>query len=118
MHNIYQSKNSLDDPKVETIAEFVRRRIGGALGIVSTAYIANATPGELGPQHFRYLSLISRYYYSCSLCSYSGYATVVTEYLNNATSINATFAWPTSCEGPDVIFGCVSVFIHIELVIS
>jgi len=41
-----QSKNSLDDPKVETIAELFRRRIGGGLGIVSTAYIADATPGS------------------------------------------------------------------------
>ena len=40
-----QSKNSMDDPKVETIAELFRRRIGGALGIVSTAFIADATPG-------------------------------------------------------------------------
>ena len=45
-HN--QSKNSLDDPKVETLAElFRRRRDGGALGIVSTAFIADATPGTL-----------------------------------------------------------------------
>lgn len=46
MNNIYQSKNSLDDPKVETIAEIFHRWIGGALGIVSTAFIADATPGE------------------------------------------------------------------------
>jgi len=40
-----QSKDTFDDPKVETIAELFRRRIGGALGIVSTAFIADATPG-------------------------------------------------------------------------
>jgi len=32
---------------METIAELFRRRIGGALGIVSTAYIADATPAAL-----------------------------------------------------------------------
>ncbi|KAF9477918.1 alkaline phosphatase-like protein [Pholiota conissans] len=89
--NVYadSSKNSLDDPKVETIAELFRRRIGGALGIVSTAFIADATPAAL-----------------CAHTRDRGqYAAVVTEYLNNATTVNATFAWPTSCQGPDVIFG-------------
>ncbi|KAF8808737.1 alkaline phosphatase-like protein [Phlegmacium glaucopus] len=83
------SKNSFDDPKVETIAELFRRRIGGALGIVSTAYIADATPG--------------------ALCAHtrdrSQSAAVVAEYLTSAEAINSTFAWPTSCKGPDVIFG-------------
>jgi hypothetical protein len=32
-------------------------------------------------------------------------AIVVTEYLNSASAVNSTFHWPTSCEGPDVIFG-------------
>ncbi|KAF8968118.1 alkaline-phosphatase-like protein [Flammula alnicola] len=89
--NVYadSSRNSLDDPKVETIAELFRRRIGGALGIVSTAFIADATPAAL-----------------CAHTRDRGqYAAVVTEYLNNATTVNATFAWPTSCQGPDVIFG-------------
>lgn len=50
-----QSKNSLDDPKVETIAELFRRRIGGGLGIVSTAYIADATPGSYNLYFMNYL---------------------------------------------------------------
>ncbi|KJA26321.1 hypothetical protein HYPSUDRAFT_133133 [Hypholoma sublateritium FD-334 SS-4] len=84
------SKNSLDDPKVETLAElFRRRRDGGALGIVSTAFIADATPA--------------------ALCSHtrdrSQYASIVTEFLNNATTVNSTLAWPTSCQMPDVLFG-------------
>ncbi|PPQ69150.1 hypothetical protein CVT25_004530 [Psilocybe cyanescens] len=80
--NVYadSSKNSFDDPKIETIAELFRRRIGGALGIVSTAFIADATPG-------------------------SQYAAVVTEYLYGASAVNSSYAWPTSCDGPDVIFG-------------
>lgn len=83
------SKTPFDDPKVETIAELFRRRIGGALGIVSTAYIADATPAGL-----------------CSHTRDRGqYASIVTEYLYNATFLNSTFAWPTSCQGPDVIFG-------------
>jgi hypothetical protein len=40
-----QSKNSFDDPKVESIAELFRRRTGGPVGMVSTAFIADATPG-------------------------------------------------------------------------
>ncbi|CAA7266859.1 unnamed protein product [Cyclocybe aegerita] len=83
------SANSLDDPKVETIAELFRRRIGGALGIVSTAYIADATPAAL-----------------CAHTRDRGqYVTVVTEYLTSAEAVNSTFAWPTSCKEPDVIFG-------------
>jgi len=45
--DLRQSANSFDDPKVETIAELFRRHIGGALGIVSTAFIADATPAAL-----------------------------------------------------------------------
>ncbi|KAF8149998.1 alkaline-phosphatase-like protein [Crassisporium funariophilum] len=89
--NVYadSSKNSFDDPKVETIAELFRRRIGGALGIVSTAYIADATPAGL-----------------CAHTRDRGQsAVVVAEYLTSANAVNSTFAWPTSCEGPDVLFG-------------
>lgn len=89
--NVYadSSKSALDDPKVETIAELFRRRIGGALGIVSTAYIADATPAAL-----------------CAHTRDRGQsAIVVTEYLNGASAVNSTLHWPTSCEGPDVLFG-------------
>ncbi|KAH9481356.1 Alkaline phosphatase H [Psilocybe cubensis] len=89
--NVYadSSKNSFDDPKIETIAELFRRRIGGALGIVSTAFIADATPAAL-----------------CAHTRDRGqYAAVVTEYLYGASAVNASYAWPTSCDAPDVIFG-------------
>ncbi|KAH8103937.1 alkaline-phosphatase-like protein [Cristinia sonorae] len=83
------SKNSHDDPKVETIAELFRRRIGGALGIVSTAVIADATPAAL-----------------CAHTRDRGQAqTVVTEYLHSAEFVNSTYKWPTGCKQPDVIFG-------------
>lgn len=47
--NVYadSSKNAFDDPKVETIAEMFHRLTGGHIGIVSTAYIADATPAAL-----------------------------------------------------------------------
>lgn len=41
------SEDPADDPKVESIAEIFRRIWGGGVGIVSTAYIADATPGAL-----------------------------------------------------------------------
>ena len=40
------SKDPFDDPKVETIAE-IFHRLGGLVGIVSTAFIADATPAAL-----------------------------------------------------------------------
>ncbi|KAL6712652.1 hypothetical protein ACN47E_000529 [Coniothyrium glycines] len=47
--NVYadSSKDPFDDPKVETIAEMFHRITGGHIGIVSTAYIADATPAAL-----------------------------------------------------------------------
>jgi len=47
--NVYadSSKDPFDDPKVETIAEIFHRLTGGHIGIVSTAYIADATPAAL-----------------------------------------------------------------------
>ncbi|KAH7079342.1 alkaline-phosphatase-like protein [Paraphoma chrysanthemicola] len=47
--NVYadSSKDAFDDPKVETIAEMFHRLTGGHIGIVSTAYIADATPAAL-----------------------------------------------------------------------
>ncbi|KAF9525771.1 alkaline-phosphatase-like protein [Crepidotus variabilis] len=83
------SADPLDDPKVETIAELFRRKIGGALGIVSTAFIADATPAAL-----------------CTHTRERGQAQVVVqEYLNSAEYINSTIKWPTGCKQPDVIFG-------------
>jgi alkaline phosphatase len=47
--NVYadSSPSPFDDPKVETIAEMFHRLTGGHIGIVSTAYIADATPAAL-----------------------------------------------------------------------
>lgn len=41
------SEDTFDDPKVETIAEIFVRVLGGHVGVVSTAYIADATPGAM-----------------------------------------------------------------------
>ncbi|KAF5367547.1 hypothetical protein D9758_003660 [Tetrapyrgos nigripes] len=83
------SANSLDDPKVESVAELFRRRTGGPIGMVSTAFIADATPA--------------------ALCSHTRdrdqYPSIVYEYLFGASALNGSFTWPTGCEGPDVIFG-------------
>jgi alkaline phosphatase len=47
--NVYadSSPNAFDDPKVETLAEMFHRLTGGHIGIVSTAFIADATPAAL-----------------------------------------------------------------------
>lgn len=84
------SANSFDDPKFETIAElFRRRRRDGALGIVSTAVIGDATPAAMCG-HTRNRDILN---------------SVVFEYLHDAEAVNKTFTWPTSCEQPDVIMG-------------
>ena len=41
------NKNSLDHPKVETIAELVKRRRGMAVGVVTTTEIEDATPAGM-----------------------------------------------------------------------
>jgi len=38
------SKDPFDDPKVETIVELLTRIWGSAIGVVSTAQLADATP--------------------------------------------------------------------------
>ncbi|KAL0577138.1 hypothetical protein V5O48_004852 [Marasmius crinis-equi] len=90
--NVYvdSSPNSFDDPKIESIAElFRRRRSDGAVGMISTAFIADATPA--------------------ALCAHTRdrnqYPQIVYEYLFNAEGVNSTYKWPTGCNGPDVIFG-------------
>ena len=42
--NVYgdSSRSPADDPKFETISEIWRRLLGGAIGIVSTAYIGTS----------------------------------------------------------------------------
>jgi alkaline phosphatase len=78
------SKNPFDDPKVETIAEIFHRLTGGKVGIVSTAFIADATPAAL-TAHTR---------------DRSQYGHVVDTFLNGITN----YTW-TNWTGPDVLFG-------------
>lgn len=82
--NIDSSKNPFDDPKIESIAELFQRRTGGGVGIVSTAFIADATPGAL-TAHTR---------------DRGQYGQVVDSFLNG----NTNYSW-TTWTGPDVLFG-------------
>lgn len=78
------SSDPFDDPKVETVAEMFHRLNAGGIGIVSTAYIADATPSAL-TAHTR---------------DRSAYADIVNFYLNGITN----YTW-TDWDGPDVLFG-------------
>lgn len=78
------SKTPFDDPKVETIAEIFHRLYGGGVGIVSTAFIADATPAAL-TAHTR---------------ERGQYGAVIDSFLNGITN----FTW-TNWTGPDVLFG-------------
>ncbi|CAI6335834.1 unnamed protein product [Periconia digitata] len=78
------SKSPFDDPKVETIAEIFHRLTGGHVGIVSTAFLADATPAGL-TAHTR---------------SRNEYGHVVDTFLNGVTN----YTW-TKWDGPDVLFG-------------
>jgi alkaline phosphatase len=84
--NVYadSSKDPFDDPKFETIAELFHRIIGGAIGIVSTAYIADATPAAL----------------TAHTKDRGQYGAVVDSFLNGITN----YTW-TNWTGPDVLFG-------------
>jgi len=89
--NVYtdSSESVFDDPKFETIGELFKRRTGGPLGIVSTASVADATPA--------------------AVCAHSRTRfepqAIVTEFLYNTSHISPDLHWPTSCGGPDVLFG-------------
>lgn len=78
------SKSPFDDPKVETIAEIFHRLTGGHVGIVSTAFLADATPAGL-TAHTR---------------ARSEYGHVIDTFLNGVTN----YTW-TKWDGPDVLFG-------------
>lgn len=78
------SKSPFDDPKVESIAELFHRLRGGGVGIVSTAFIADATPAAL-TAHTR---------------DRGQYGAVVDSFLNGITN----YTW-TNWTGPDVLFG-------------
>ncbi|KAI9668341.1 MAG: hypothetical protein M1829_005545 [Trizodia sp. TS-e1964] len=78
------SKDPFDDPKIETIAEIFHRIWNGGVGIVSTAFIADATPAAL-TAHTR---------------DRGQYGAVVDSFLNGITN----YTW-TNWTGPDVLFG-------------
>ena len=78
------SKSPFDDPKIESIVEIFRRIWQGGVGIVSTAFIADATPAAL-TAHTR---------------DRGQYGPVVDSFLNGITN----YTW-TNWTGPDVLFG-------------
>jgi hypothetical protein len=78
------SEDVFDDPKVETIAELFHRVLGGHVGIVSTAYIADATPAAL-TAHTR---------------DRGEYGAVVDMFIHGIVN----YTW-TEWDGPDVLFG-------------
>ena len=78
------SKDVFDDPKVETIAEIFRRIHAGAVGIVSTAYLADATPAAI-TGHTR---------------DRSQAPALIDQLLHGMTN----YTW-TNWTGPDVLFG-------------
>ena len=78
------SPNYFDDPKIETIAEMFHRIWKGGVGIVSTAFIADATPAAL-TAHTR---------------NRGRYGEVIDSYLNGITN----YTW-TNWTGPDVLMG-------------
>jgi alkaline phosphatase len=78
------SPNKYDDPKVESIAELFQRLWSGAVGIVSTAFLADATPGAL-TAHTR---------------DRGQYGFVVDSFLNGVSN----YTWG-NWSGPDVLFG-------------
>ena len=78
------SKSPFDDPKIETIAELFYRVYKGHVGIVSTAFIADATPAAL-TAHTR---------------DRGQYGAVVDSFIHGITN----YTW-TQWNGPDVLFG-------------
>ncbi|KAL9607246.1 MAG: hypothetical protein Q9167_007824, partial [Letrouitia subvulpina] len=78
------SPDPFDDPKIETIAEIFRRLTGGGVGIVSTAYLADATPAAL----------------TVHTADRDQYGHVIDTFLNGITN----YTWPT-WTGPDVLLG-------------
>ena len=84
--NVYRdsSEDPFDDPKIETLAEMFYRIYGGHIGIVSTAYIADATPGAL----------------TAHTSDRDQYGAVVDSFIHGIVNYTWT-EWP----GVDVLFG-------------
>ncbi|GAB7366632.1 hypothetical protein MBLNU230_g8616t1 [Neophaeotheca triangularis] len=78
------SPDAFDDPKVESIAEIFFRIHGGHLGLVSTAFIADATPAAM-TSHTR---------------DRGEYGFVIDSMLNGVSN----YSWP-AWDGADVILG-------------
>ncbi len=78
------SKDVMDDPKMETFAEIFHRMYEGRIGIVSTAYVADATPAAINA-HTR---------------DRGASAPIIDQLLNGLTN----YTW-TEWSGPDVLFG-------------
>lgn len=73
------------NPAVESVFEMFRRITGGQVGVVSKAYIADATPAAV-----------------CAHTSQRGqYAAIIEQYLNGITSNQTWYPW----QGVDVLFG-------------
>ncbi|KZV83408.1 alkaline phosphatase-like protein [Exidia glandulosa HHB12029] len=84
--NVYvdSSPDPFDDPKVETLAEMFRRVRNGLIGIVTTAFVADATPAAV-VAHTRNRDLA---------------APIVDMFLHGETN----YSWP-GVKGVDVLFG-------------
>ena len=78
------SKSPFDDPKFETIAEIFHRITGGGVGIVSTAFLADATPAAL----------------TAHTALRATYDHVIDTFYHGITN----YTW-TNWTGPDVLFG-------------
>ncbi|KAK3719737.1 hypothetical protein LTR37_004274 [Vermiconidia calcicola] len=78
------SEDAFDDPKIETIAELFWRITGGHVGIVSTAYLADATPAAL----------------TSHTSDRGEYGAVVDSFVHGIVN----YTW-TEWSGPDVLFG-------------
>lgn len=78
------SKSPFDDPKFETIAEIFHRITGGGVGIVSTAFLADATPAAL----------------TAHTANRGTYDHVIDTFYHGITN----YTW-TNWTGPDVLFG-------------
>ena len=77
--------SGFDNAKVETVWEMFRRIYGGQVGIVSKAYIADATPA--------------------SVCTHTSlraeYTAIIEQYLTGVTGNSSWFPW----QGVDLLFG-------------
>ncbi|KAI4226160.1 MAG: hypothetical protein LQ349_006927, partial [Xanthoria aureola] len=78
------SPSPFDDPRFESIAEIFQRLTRGGVGIVSTAFIADATPAA----------------FTAHTSDRGQYGPVVDSFLNGATN----YTW-VNWTGPDVLFG-------------